>query len=155
DNEIFWIIRHGLKYTGMPGWPSQARPDEVWDMVAFVRLLPSISAAEYGALIANGPIAPPLTPPAPTEITALRPPADAVATCIGCHGADGAGHPTGAYPRLDGLGADYIAEQLRAFATGRRQSGVMLSAVAALSSEERDLVAAYYGAITALPISGG
>lgn len=28
--EIFWIVKHGLKYTGMPAWPSLGRDDEVW-----------------------------------------------------------------------------------------------------------------------------
>src|SRR5690606_2369713 len=48
--ELFWIVKHGLKYTAMPGWASQARDDEVWAVVAFLLRLPGISAAEYLAL---------------------------------------------------------------------------------------------------------
>ncbi len=33
SNELFWIVKNGLKYTGMPAWPTQQRDDEVWDMV--------------------------------------------------------------------------------------------------------------------------
>jgi mono/diheme cytochrome c family protein len=39
DRELFFIIRHGLKYTGMPQWAGYARGDEVWALVAFVRHL--------------------------------------------------------------------------------------------------------------------
>ena len=27
-NEIFWLVKHGLKYTGMPSWPAAERDDE-------------------------------------------------------------------------------------------------------------------------------
>ena len=30
DSELFWIVKHGIKYTGMPAWSSQDRDDEVW-----------------------------------------------------------------------------------------------------------------------------
>ena len=29
DRELFWIIKNGIKYTGMPGWSAQERDDEV------------------------------------------------------------------------------------------------------------------------------
>src|SRR5690606_30483543 len=35
--ELFYIVKHGVKFTGMPAWPSQVRDDEVWAMVAFLR----------------------------------------------------------------------------------------------------------------------
>lgn len=146
DNEIFWIIRHGLKYTGMPGWPADRRDDEVWDVVAFVRLLPAMTVDEYAALAA-----PPTTATeSPPQATVLieHGPADAdVAACARCHGIDGTGRPTGAFPRLDGLSPGYIAGQLEAFANGRRPSGFMRTAVAPLDAAERAVLAAHYGAI--------
>ena len=42
---LFWIVRHGVKYSGMPAWPAQARADEVWAVVAFLRALPELDAA--------------------------------------------------------------------------------------------------------------
>src|SRR3989337_1213280 len=39
DAELFWIVRHGVKFTGMPAWPALQRSDEVWAMVAFLRRL--------------------------------------------------------------------------------------------------------------------
>ena len=142
DNEIFWIIRHGLKYTGMPGWPADGRDDEVWDVTAFVRLLPGMTVEEYQALM--GPVAAPA--PAP-DLIAHGPTRGDVAACARCHGVDGTGAPTGAFPRLDGLSAAYIAEQLADFATGRRPSGLMQAAVAPLNAEELAVLAAYYGAL--------
>mgnify|MGYP003298824914 CR=1 FL=1 len=29
DAELFSIVKHGLKFTGMPAWPTQSRDDEV------------------------------------------------------------------------------------------------------------------------------
>jgi mono/diheme cytochrome c family protein len=49
-SETFWIIKHGIKMTGMPGWGPTHSDDKIWAMVAFVRKLPSMSAAEYQAL---------------------------------------------------------------------------------------------------------
>jgi len=48
--ELFWIIRNGIKMTGMPAWPSHSDED-IWDIVAFLRQLPGMSEKDYGALI--------------------------------------------------------------------------------------------------------
>ena len=48
---LFWIVRHGVKYSGMPAWPAQARADEVWAVVAFLRALPDLDAATYRRLV--------------------------------------------------------------------------------------------------------
>ncbi|WP_062207950.1 c-type cytochrome [Aureimonas sp. AU12] len=55
DRELFWIGQHGVKYSGMPAWVSQKRPDEVWAMVAFLRALPTMSAETYGTLALGRP----------------------------------------------------------------------------------------------------
>jgi hypothetical protein len=34
--ELFSIVKHGIKFTGMPPWPAQERDDEVWAVVAFL-----------------------------------------------------------------------------------------------------------------------
>ena len=41
-DELFYIVKHGVKFTGMPAWPAQQRDDEVWAMVAFLRTLPDL-----------------------------------------------------------------------------------------------------------------
>ena len=46
-NELFWIVKNGFKYTGMPAWVAQERDDEVWAVVAFLQRLPQIDASQY------------------------------------------------------------------------------------------------------------
>ena len=48
--ELFWVIKNGIRMTGMPAWGPSHSDAELWDLVAFVRALPNISAAQYGAL---------------------------------------------------------------------------------------------------------
>jgi hypothetical protein len=54
DPQLFWIVKHGMKFTPMPAWPVQDRDDEVRRMAAFARRLPDMSPAEYRTL-ACGP----------------------------------------------------------------------------------------------------
>ena len=52
--EQFWIIKHGLKMTAMPAWGRTHSDEEIWNMVAFLRKLPNMSAAQYRAVAALG-----------------------------------------------------------------------------------------------------
>lgn len=45
--DIYWIIRHGIKMTGMPAWQYRMRDEEMWDVVAFLKALPGLSPADY------------------------------------------------------------------------------------------------------------
>lgn len=45
--EMFWITRHGVKMTGMPAWQYRLTDDQIWDVVAFMRVLPTLSPEEY------------------------------------------------------------------------------------------------------------
>jgi mono/diheme cytochrome c family protein len=47
--ETFWVIKHGIKSTGMPAWGKSMNDPYIWDLVAFVRALPSLSAEQYAA----------------------------------------------------------------------------------------------------------
>ena len=51
----FWIIKHGVKLSAMPAWGRTHSDALIWDMVAFVRSLPTMSAAQYQAAIASAP----------------------------------------------------------------------------------------------------
>ena len=53
--EQFWIIKHGIKLTAMPAWGKTHSDDLIWDMVAFVRGLPGMTAEQYKAAIASAP----------------------------------------------------------------------------------------------------
>ena len=46
----FWVIKHGLKMTGMPAWGVSHDDRSLWGLVAFVRQLPQLTAKEYRAL---------------------------------------------------------------------------------------------------------
>ena len=48
--ESFWIIKHGLKMSGMPAWGVTHDDEAIWGLVAFVQQLPTMDAAAYAAL---------------------------------------------------------------------------------------------------------
>ena len=51
----FWMIKHGVKLTAMPAWGKTHSDGLIWDMVAFIRKLPSLSPAQYHALVISAP----------------------------------------------------------------------------------------------------
>jgi len=49
----FWIIKHGIKASGMPAWSRGGVDDAtIWDMVALLQKLPGLSPADYAAAVA-------------------------------------------------------------------------------------------------------
>ena len=48
--ELFWIVKHGIKMTGMPAWGPTHSDDDLWAVVAFLRQLPGLSPEDYQAL---------------------------------------------------------------------------------------------------------
>jgi plastocyanin/mono/diheme cytochrome c family protein len=49
--ELFWIVKHGYKMTGMPAWGKTHTDEEIWDAVAFLARLPNLSSSEYADLL--------------------------------------------------------------------------------------------------------
>ena len=46
--QLFWVIKHGIKMTGMPSFALIEVPDqEIWTIVAFLKKLPEVSEADY------------------------------------------------------------------------------------------------------------
>ena len=45
--ELFWIVRHGIKMSGMPAFGPTHEEAELWDLVAFVQRLPAVDAEDY------------------------------------------------------------------------------------------------------------
>lgn len=66
-NEIYWVVRHGVRMSAMPGWEYRFTPDELWDVVAFVKQLHLLTPAQYQQ---RTPDAPPVTSPALADRTA-------------------------------------------------------------------------------------
>jgi mono/diheme cytochrome c family protein len=53
--EQFWIIKHGIKMTGMPAWGVTHDDELLWDVVAFVRKVPELTPEQYQTLVKNAP----------------------------------------------------------------------------------------------------
>ncbi|MBI5861733.1 MAG: cytochrome c [Rhodocyclales bacterium] len=48
----FWVIKHGIKGSGMPAWSKGGMEDgAIWDMVAFLKILPGLSSEAYRAQV--------------------------------------------------------------------------------------------------------
>ena len=48
DARRFWIIKHGIKASGMPAWSKGGMNDEaIWDLTAFLKALPSLTPETY------------------------------------------------------------------------------------------------------------
>ncbi|MBV7542704.1 c-type cytochrome [Acidovorax sp. sic0104] len=45
--ELYWVVRHGLKMTGMPAWEHHLTDGDLWDVVAFLQHLPELNAEAY------------------------------------------------------------------------------------------------------------
>ncbi|MBB3104232.1 c-type cytochrome [Azomonas macrocytogenes] len=150
--ELFWIVKHGVKFTAMPAWPAQERDDEIWAMVAFLRTLPELDPASY-AWLANGTDAKSAINP----LQAMAGPQEAVlADCARCHGSDGNGRNTGLpdqaiteplVPKLAGQSEAYLLASLQAYARGERHSGIMQPVAVALDEATMQALARHYASL--------
>ena len=144
---LFYIVKHGIKFTGMPAWPTQQRDDEVWAMVAFLRTLPGLDAEGYRRLV-HGDTADDSAirdRPEPVDIPEIT------VTCANCHGPDGRGRGSGAFPALAGQRPAYLHAALRAYARGQRHSGLMELVAGGLRSGEARALARYYAGLSQRP----
>jgi len=48
----FWIIKHGIKASGMPAWGPTHDDERIWAMVAFLQRLPELTPEQYQILTA-------------------------------------------------------------------------------------------------------
>lgn len=123
EARLFQTIKYGIRHTAMPAWPTHLRDDEIWDMVAFVRRLPTMNAEDYAAL-AIGDAQP--------------------GSCASCHGENGEGRDN-AFPRLDIQNLQYLTDALMAFRDGSRQSGTMMAAARQLTDDQIAELAGQFG----------
>ena len=49
--EQFWVIKNGIKMTGMPSWGETHEDKELWELVSFIQKIPSLSSQEYRSLV--------------------------------------------------------------------------------------------------------
>ncbi|MBN8901390.1 MAG: cytochrome c [Rhodospirillales bacterium] len=50
DAQLFWILKNGIKMSGMPSWADHGN-EELWDVVAFLRKLDGMTSEQYGGLV--------------------------------------------------------------------------------------------------------
>ena len=58
DGEIFYVIHHGIRFTGMPAW-GKGQPEEdleSWKLVLFIRHLPNITPEEITEMKKYNPL---------------------------------------------------------------------------------------------------
>lgn len=55
DASMFWVVRNGIKMSGMPAWASRLSDEEIWDVIAFVRASVTMTPGEYAAFAAQAP----------------------------------------------------------------------------------------------------
>ena len=46
----FWVIKHGIKMSAMPAWGRTLDDAAIWDLVAFVREMPTMTPDNYERL---------------------------------------------------------------------------------------------------------
>jgi mono/diheme cytochrome c family protein len=49
----FWVIKHGIKASGMPAWGKSMSDKDIWDMAGFLQALPKLDQAKYQAMVAK------------------------------------------------------------------------------------------------------
>jgi mono/diheme cytochrome c family protein len=37
DSQLFWLIKHGIRNTGMPAWGSMLSEEEIWQIVSLLK----------------------------------------------------------------------------------------------------------------------
>jgi hypothetical protein len=60
DGELFFIIKNGVRLTGMPAWGRDTPEDDhqSWQLVSFIRHLPAIKPQELEEMKTMNPVSP-------------------------------------------------------------------------------------------------
>lgn len=63
--ETFWVVKHGIKMTGMPAFGASHSDEEIWAIVAFMNRMPKISPQQYQQMILEAGLMEPASSPSP------------------------------------------------------------------------------------------
>ncbi|WP_372623589.1 c-type cytochrome [Falsiroseomonas sp.] len=80
--QIFWVIKHGVKMSGMLGWELKLEDAEIWAIVALVTRMPTMTPIAYQEMVRSFGVPPPEAA-CPTVAAAARS-ADAVPAAGEC-----------------------------------------------------------------------
>ena len=58
DGELYYTIHNGIRLTGMPAWGAEAKDEDSWKLVLFIRHLPQLTPAEQREMEALNPKGP-------------------------------------------------------------------------------------------------
>jgi len=70
----YWVIKHGIKLSAMPAWGATHNDRSIWNIVAFLQRLPTLTPEQYRALLPaqaestapqHGPLDAPVQEPTP------------------------------------------------------------------------------------------
>src|SRR5690606_38949220 len=84
-SQLYWVIRNGIKMTGLPAWQFRLDEEELWSVVAFRKTRPDLSPRAYGDSPAAGPVASQDATRAPAPDAARGSRALRQFGCVGCH----------------------------------------------------------------------
>ncbi len=51
EGQLFWIIRNGVRLTGMPSWQSSISEDDTWKLARFIHSIPRLDAASASTAV--------------------------------------------------------------------------------------------------------
>ncbi|MEO7027415.1 MAG: cytochrome c [Caulobacteraceae bacterium] len=51
--QLYWILGQGVKMSAMPGWRATRTNVQIWDLVAFLEALPSLTPRDYAGMRAS------------------------------------------------------------------------------------------------------
>jgi len=77
---LFWVLKNGIKMTGMPGFGMTHTDDQIWAIVAFLKQLPRLDPQQYAAMLKEAGVHPspaggePEAAPAPSPAPSATPP---------------------------------------------------------------------------------
>lgn len=147
--QLFWIVRHGIQFTGMPAWSGKDRDDEVWAVVAFLEALPLMETGDY-LKYAKGSIEGNIEAQdysAKALASEGRPKVNLTA-CNRCHDTNDAQLTSPYVPRLGGQDKAYLKRALHEYRNDLRQSGFMEPVAVELDDEHINSLADYYASLT-------
>jgi mono/diheme cytochrome c family protein len=103
--EMFWVVKEGIKMTGMPAWKYRLVDEDIWAIVSFMRELPKLSPEEYRSKSVRREAAvEPAIAPAPDAGRGKR--AINQYACVTCHSIPGiVGANASVGPPLEKVGA--------------------------------------------------